>query len=61
LCNSFAFTRNVVVLTMFNIAYNAKKKIAIKDCVIEIAFIDIDRAKIANIILNNLCFDAIKT
>jgi len=46
---------------MFNIAYNAKKKIAIKDCVIEIAFIDIDRAKIANIILNSLCFDAIKT
>ena len=54
------FTSNVVVLIIFNIVYNAKKKRAIKECVIEITFIDIDRAKIANIILNSLCFDAIK-
>lgn len=58
--NSFAFTRNVIVLTTFNIAYNIKKKRAIEDYIMKIVSININRAKIANIVLNSLCFNAIK-
>ena len=54
------FTRNIVALTILNIAYNIKKKQATKDCVIKIVFIDINRAKITNIVFNSFCFDIVK-
>jgi len=54
LYNSFAFTRNIVALTIFNIVYNTKKKKVIENYIIEIVSIDIDKTKIANIIFNNI-------
>jgi len=60
LYNSFAFTKNIVVLTIFNIAYNIKKKQITKNYIIEIIFIDINIIKIINIIFNNFYFNAIK-
>jgi len=61
LYNNFAFIRNVITLIIFNIAYNAKKKKAIKDYIIEIVSINISRTNIANIIFNNFYFNIIKT
>jgi len=46
-------------LTAINTAYNAKKKRAIKGRVIEIASIDVGRAKAADIAFDSLCFDAV--
>ncbi len=46
-------------MTAINTAYNAKKKRAIKGRVIEIASIDVGRAKAADIVFDSLCFDAI--
>ncbi len=45
--NNFAFTKNIVALTIFNIAYNTKKKQTTKNCIIKIVSININRAKIA--------------
>jgi len=58
--NSFAFTKNIVVLTIFNIVYNAKKKQITKKFIIEIVSINIDRIKIVNIVFNSFCFNTIE-
>ncbi len=58
--NSFAFIKNIVVLTIFNIIYNAKKKQTTKNYIIKIVFIDINKAKIANIVFNNFYLNTIK-
>ncbi len=58
--NSFAFTRNIVVLIIFNIAYNTKKKQTTKNYIIKIVSINIDRAKIVDIVFNSFCFNIIK-
>ncbi len=47
-------------MTTFDIAYNAKKKQTTKNCIIKIVSINIDRAKIADIIFNSFCFDIVK-
>jgi len=60
LYNSFAFIKNIVVLTIFNIIYNAKKKQTTKNYIIKIVFIDINKAKIANIVFNNFYLNTIK-
>ena len=60
LYNSFVFTQDIVVLTIFNIVYNTKKKQTIKDYIIKIVSINIDKTKIANIIFNNFYFNTIK-
>ncbi len=52
--------KNIVVLTIFNIAYNAKKKQATKNCIIEIASININKAKIGNIVFDSFCFNTIE-
>ncbi len=44
--NNFAFTKNIIALTIFNIVYNAKKKQTTKDCIIEIVSININKAKL---------------
>ncbi len=54
------FTKNIVVLTTFNIAYNTKKKQATTNYIIKIASIDINKAKIVDIVFNSLCFNTIK-
>ncbi len=55
------FTRNIVALTILNIAYNIKKKQATKDYIIKIVSINISKTKIANIVFNSLCFNTIKS
>jgi len=60
LYNSFVFTKNIIVLTIFNIVYNTKKKQATKNCIIKIVSINIDKAKIANIVFDSFYLNTIK-
>ena len=57
--NNFVFTKNIITLTTFNIAYNTKKK-ATKNYIIEIVSINISKTKIINIFFNSFSLNIIK-